>query len=157
MDYIFNIMTQEQAETIAFTWHYEGDYSFYDMEADQEDLAEFLNSEARGDTIYAVTSEGELIAFLSVTKVNSDTFDIGLGMKPNLTGRGQGEQFLRAAIDFIRSKYPVEKITLSVATFNQRAIKVYRKIGFKDAGLMMQDTNGGTYEFLHMEYLIAFE
>ena len=154
MNCAFNIMTQEQAETIAFTWHYEGDYSFYDMEEDQEDLAEFLHPEARGDTIYAVTSEGELIAFLSVTMVSSNTFDIGLGMKPNLTGRGKGEQFLRAAIDFMRSKYRVEKITLSVTTFNQRAIKVYRKIGFKDAGLMMQDTNGGTYEFLHMEYLI---
>jgi len=29
-----------------------------------------------------------------------------------------------------------------VATFNQRAIKLYRKVGFKDAETIMQDTNG---------------
>ena len=29
-----------------------------------------------------------------------------------------------------------------MATFNQRAIKLYRKVGFKDAETIMQDTNG---------------
>ena len=36
-------MTQEQAEEIAFNWHYDAEYSFYDMEADKEDLVEFLD------------------------------------------------------------------------------------------------------------------
>lgn len=35
-----------------------------------------------------------------------------------------------------------------MATFNQRAIKVYRKVGFKDIDSFMQDTNGNIYEFL---------
>jgi [ribosomal protein S18]-alanine N-acetyltransferase len=45
MTYELHVMTQEQAEEIAFNWHYDGEYSFYDMEADQEDLEEFLNPE----------------------------------------------------------------------------------------------------------------
>lgn len=31
MTYQFRIMTQEQVENIAFNWHYNGEYSFYDM------------------------------------------------------------------------------------------------------------------------------
>ena len=39
MTYEFNILTQEQAENIAYNLHYDGEYSFYNMEADEEDLA----------------------------------------------------------------------------------------------------------------------
>ncbi len=152
MGYQFTTMTQEQAEDIAFNWHYDGEYSFYDMEADKEDLAEFLNPETRGDSIFAVTLEDELVAFLSITRMAPTTFDIGIGMKPALTGRGKGTGFLKAVMDFIESEFKAEKITLSVAAFNERAIKVYRKIGFEDVGMMMQETNGGIFEFLKMEY-----
>ncbi len=151
MEYQFTIMTQEQAEYIAFTWHYEGEYSFYDMEADKEDLAEFLNPETRGETTFAVIKEEELIGFLSVMKMGRNIADIGLGLKPALTGRGMGSPFLEAAIDFVMTEFQAEKITLSVAAFNQRAIKVYRNIGFEEVGIMMQETNGGTFEFLKME------
>lgn len=51
-------------------------------------------------------------------------------------------------INFIQSEFKPEKITLSVATFNQRAIKLYRKIGFEDVEPFMQDTNASTFEFL---------
>ena len=152
MAYEFSVMTQGQAENIAFNWHYDGEYSFYNMEADEEDLAEFLNREERGNSTFAVTKENELVAFFSFSKVANRTFDISLGMRPDLTGKGNGITFLRASINFIQTEFKAEKITLSVATFNQRAIKSYRKVGFKDVETFIQDTNGSTFEFLKMEY-----
>ncbi|UFT98419.1 GNAT family N-acetyltransferase [Radiobacillus kanasensis] len=152
MEYKFSFLTQKQAEKIAFNWHYDGDYSFYDLEADKEDLNEFLDQETRGDSTFAVTKEKELVAFFTVYKVNKRTVDIGLGLRPDLTGRGMGSDFLKAGLDFVQAEYNPEKITLSVATFNQRAIKVYRQIGFRDVTTFMQDTNGSTFEFLKMEY-----
>ncbi|MCD5324400.1 MULTISPECIES: GNAT family N-acetyltransferase [Pontibacillus] len=152
MAYNFSILTQEQAEDIAFNWHYDGEYSFYDMEADKEDLDEFLNPEERGNSTFAVTKENELVAFFSFSEVADGTFDIGLGMRPDLTGKGNGLEFLRAGINFIQTEYKPEKVTLSVATFNQRAIKLYKRIGFKDVEIFSQDTNGSTFEFLKMEY-----
>ncbi|MFD2617414.1 GNAT family N-acetyltransferase [Terrilactibacillus laevilacticus] len=152
MAYNFSVLTQEQAEDIAFNWHYDGEYSFYDMEADKEDLDEFLNPEERGNSTFAVTKENELVAFFSISRVADGTFDIGLGMRPDLTGKGNGLEFLRAGINFIQTEYKPEKVTLSVATFNQRAIKLYRKVGFKDVGHFLQDTNGSTFEFLKMEF-----
>ena len=48
MGYMFTVMSQAEAEEIAYNWHYEGEYSFYDIEADEEDLAEFLKDESEG-------------------------------------------------------------------------------------------------------------
>lgn len=152
MTYKFEVMTQEQAQDITFNWHYDGEYSFYDMEADKEDLDEFLDPGKRGNSMYAVINNNELIGFFSVKKEKEKTFDIGLGMRPDLTGRGKGLEFLKASIEFVENEYKPEKITLSVATFNQRAIKVYRKFGFNDINTFIQDTNGSTFEFLKMEY-----
>ena len=44
-------MDQRSAQEIA-TWHYDGEYSFYDAEADQEDLEELLNPQLRGDSMF---------------------------------------------------------------------------------------------------------
>lgn len=146
-------MTQEQAETIAFTWHYDSEYSFYDLEADKEDLEEFLDADKRGNSMFAVSKDEELIAFLSIHRIDVNTVDIGLGMRPDLTGKGMGLEFLKAGMEFIKSEANPKKITLSVAKFNQRAINVYRKVGFEDVEIFMQDTNGSTFEFLKMEYI----
>lgn len=48
MGYTYTVMKQEEAEEIAYNWHYKGEYSFYDIKADEEDLAEFLEGESRG-------------------------------------------------------------------------------------------------------------
>jgi [ribosomal protein S18]-alanine N-acetyltransferase len=150
--YRFEKMTQQEAEEIAYNWHYDGDYSFYDMEADKEDLAEFLNPELRGDSVFTIYKGEEIIGYFSVNQTAAATYDIGLGMRPDLTGRGMGVDFLKAGLDFVITRFSPKKITLSVATFNQRAIKVYRKMGFKELDTFMQDTNGDTYEFIRMEY-----
>ncbi|MFF3102514.1 GNAT family N-acetyltransferase [Viridibacillus arvi] len=152
MGYRFEIMTQEQAEEIAFNWHYDAEYSFYDMEADKEDLVEFLDPNKRGDSNFVVTKDNDIIGFFSFNQVDINTIDIGLGMRPNLTGNGNGLEFLKAGIEFAELKYTPQNIMLSVATFNQRAIKVYRKIGFEEVDTFMQNTNGNSFEFLKMTY-----
>lgn len=68
MTYKFEFMTQEQAEHIAYNWHYDGEYSFYDFEADKEDLEEFINPEIRGNSMYSVIKNKELVGFLALTK-----------------------------------------------------------------------------------------
>jgi [ribosomal protein S18]-alanine N-acetyltransferase len=150
--YRFEKMTQQEAEEIAYNWHYDGNYSFYDMEADKEDLAGFLNPELRGDSVFTVYKVEEIIGYFSVNQTAAATYDIGLGMRPELTGSGMGLDFMKAGMDFVKSRFKPDIITLSVAMFNQRAIKVYRRMGFIDLDTFMQNTNGGSYEFLRMEY-----
>ncbi|MBO1624500.1 GNAT family N-acetyltransferase [Bacillus arachidis] len=152
MNYTFEVMTQEQAEDIAYNWHYEGEYSFYDLEADQEDLAEFLDPNIREETTFAVSENNKLVGFFSFHKIDIHTVDIGLGMKPSITGNGLGADFVQAGLVFCKGKYKPRYITLSVAKFNERAIKVYKKAGFDGVGTFIQRTNGSQFEFLKMIY-----
>ncbi|KGP73394.1 GNAT family N-acetyltransferase [Pontibacillus yanchengensis] len=152
MMYILKPLTQAQAEEIAYKWHYDGDYSFYDMEADQEDLLEFLDPAQRGDSYYAVFDDDQMIGFFSFTQKDDHTIDIGLGMRPENTGEGNGEIFVHAGIEFAKRTYHPPHITLSVATFNKRAIKVYENIGFQKEDTFMQPTNGSNFEFVRMVY-----
>lgn len=76
-------------------------------------------------------------------------------MKPELTGRDLGLDFFKAGLRFAISKYNPNEITLSVATFNDRAINVYKKAGFESVETFMQDTNGSRFEFLKMKYECA--
>lgn len=121
MTHQFAVLTQPQAETIAYTWHYEGDYSFYNMEADKDDLAEFLDAKQRGQSVFAITSDEELVGFVSVAPTDAETVDIGLGMKPDLTGNGSGRAFVTSILDFVKATYSPHRTTLSVAAFNVRA------------------------------------
>ncbi|MFB1050384.1 GNAT family N-acetyltransferase [Paraliobacillus sp. JSM ZJ581] len=154
MNYQFNKLSQEQAEHIAFNWKYERAYSFYNMTADEEDLTEFLNPLQRGDKYFIVTKGNEEVGFFCFEN-EGESIDIGLGLKPELTGRGIGLEFLKVGLDYAMSKYNPIEITLSVATFNERAIKVYKKAGFESTENFMQDTNGSCFEFLKMKYKCA--
>lgn len=150
MDYTFQAMTQEQAENIAASWSYQGEYSFYDMNADPEDLEEFLDPEKREGVYFVVLSQNELIGFYSFQQSDKDTVDIGLGMKPELTGKGNGAAFLAAGLEFAETRYRPKHMTLSVAAFNTRAITLYEKLGFRKVESFVQATNGGQYDFVKM-------
>ncbi|WP_020059552.1 GNAT family N-acetyltransferase [Bacillus sp. 123MFChir2] len=152
MGYIFKVMTQEEAREIAYNWHYEGKYSFYDMEADMEDLEEFLNDEMRGDNTFVVQENDRVVGFFSFHKIDNQTVDIGLGMRPDITGNGLGLKFVKAGLAFSKKKYHPKYMTLSVVTFNKRAIKVYKKAGFEAVGTFVQETNGSRFEFFKMMY-----
>lgn len=150
--YILKEMTQQQAEDIAYNWHYHAEYSFYDMEADEEDLIEFLDPKQRGESMFVALNGQDVVGYFCFNKVDKDIIDIGLGMKPNLTGSGRGVEFLKAGLDFAKFTYNPDQITLSVATFNLRAIKVYKTVGFVEMQTFMQDTNGSSFEFIKMIY-----
>lgn len=147
-------MTQEQAELIAYQWKYEDEYSFYDITADDEDLEEFLDANRREDSFLVVYRNNELVGYFVFDTREPDTVNIGLGMRPQLTGKGEGIHFLLAGMKYAQTKYSPLIFTLSVATFNVRALKIYERAGFKKIEAFMQETNGGKYEFIKMHYLI---
>ncbi len=148
----FNIepLTQSDAETIA-TWHYDGEYAFYDAEADPEDLEELLDPALRGDSMFAVRDgAGDLVGFFAF-QIEDGVVDFGLGLRPDLTGRGLGADFARAGLDCARTRFSPKTIQLRVAAFNKRAIKVYQRVGFREVEHYLNRTNGGEFEFIRME------
>ena len=149
MQFRFKLMNESYAHAIA-NWHYEGIYAFYDMDQDIKDLEELLDPHSwRGKYCAVVNERGELIGFFCFEK-EDEAVVIGLGLKPDCTGERLGQAFVEAGLEYAKQKFDPATFRLSVATFNQRAIRVYEKVGFKADGVFMNETNGGQYEFLRM-------
>jgi ribosomal-protein-alanine N-acetyltransferase len=157
MKYIFAPMNQEYANALVSNWHYDDVYSFYDMAADEDDLRIFMDTNNWRDKIKAVLNEDdELVGWASFYTEN-DEFWLSLGLRPDLTGQGLGEEFVLECTRYAISQYKFTKptIKLAVALFNQRAIKVYQRAGFLETSRTIRDTHVGQVDFIEMEKHIA--
>jgi ribosomal-protein-alanine N-acetyltransferase len=144
------LMTQDEAEVIA-EWRYDPPYDFYNTTADARDLAELLDPDQRSDRYFAArNAAGELIGYFEFGR-DARVVRVGLGLRPDLTGRGLGLSFLEQGLSFARRRFRPGRFRLSVAEFNKRAIKVYERCGFTRTRSFVHETNGGTYRFVEME------
>jgi len=150
MEFAIRPMTAVDAHTVA-SWRYPGEYSFYDADADPDDLAELLDPAEWGSRYFAADELAghELAGFLMV-KLHGRVAEIGLGLRPDLTGRGLGEPFLRTCLRFASAVLGATSYTLAVAAFNRRAITVYERAGFQQVERFEHVTNGGRYAFIRM-------
>ena len=90
------------------SWRYEPPYDFYDGDVDP-----VLNPER----FYEALDEEGLLVGNYYFEEKGDALEIGLGMRPDLTGRGLGLEFFRAGLDFAREQFRPESIILNVASF----------------------------------------
>lgn len=142
MELVFRPLTQIHALEIANQWKYADIYSFYDMTADAEDYEEFIDEDLRNQNDhYEALENNELFGFFCVIQEGS-SIEIGLGMRPDICGRGKGKQFVTQIIDFLAHNYKFDTLIMNVASFNQRAIKVYRSCGFQDSEIIKRSSNG---------------
>jgi RimJ/RimL family protein N-acetyltransferase len=159
MQFRFTPMAAEDVHQI-MTWRYEGPYSVYNWQ-EKDDPAELLD---RRSPYFAVRDErGELIGFFTYGSSayvwgsgephlysEGKTITIGLGLRPDLTGRGLGLAFVEAGLDFAREHFAPERFRLYVLSFNERAIRIYKRAGFERAGVYVQHNPSGDREFLEM-------
>lgn len=122
------------------TWKYEEEYAMYSFSESNEDIQELMNGE-----YFSVLDELErLVGFICCgesARVPGGTsiglyqeegyLDIGLGLDPDLTGQKIGSVFLKQSLVFLQNHFKSSQFRLVVATFNERAIKVYERTGFK--------------------------
>jgi len=143
-------MAQADAELVA-SWHYPEPYSFYDWTAFEEDLAELLDPALRGDVYFAVDDDlGEVVGYFSFRQSGPDGLVIGLGLRPDLTGKGLGASFLSAGVDYGREQFSAREFSLAVAAGNVAARRVYERAGFAKVRTYMHTTSRGDWEFVEM-------
>ncbi|WP_430788050.1 GNAT family N-acetyltransferase [Virgibacillus flavescens] len=130
-------MTQDFAvETLH--WKYEKPYDLYNNELNSEAIEELLSY----SYFAIVDQDDELLGYFctgvsaqvpagnKVKAYSEDMVDIGIGMKPTLTGKGFGTTFFSFILHDIEQANPNLRMRLTVATFNKRAIRLYEKFGF---------------------------
>jgi len=130
-------MDETRARSI-LGWHYDPPYDIYDPGAGdvEETVQTLLDPEY---AYYALlTAGGELVAYCCFGAdarvpggdYGADALDVGLGVRPDLTGRGQGSAYVQAALDWARRTFSPSAFRVTIAEFNGRALRVWEKAGF---------------------------
>ena len=128
------VVNEEYARMIS-SWTYEDIYSFYNH--DISNISSLLDGnhyvllDDKGDIIgYYCYGEDARIPTIEEEVYDDDYLDYGLGLRPNLCGKGYGQEFVTIGINYARVSLDCNHLRLSVACFNERAIKIYKKVGF---------------------------
>lgn len=117
-------------------WRYEPPYDFYNNDLTDGNIHEMLHR-----SYYAVVDiYGCLVGFFCLgesARVPNGTYsenmiDIGLGLEPGRTGKGMGYFFFSYILHHIQHAFPFTSLRLTVASFNERAIRLYIKSGFQE-------------------------
>lgn len=162
--YHFYPMTKDKAVQIS-KWKYREPYAFYDMDDSEECIFELLHE----DYFYGLNAEGALSGFIckgcsarvpggyavGIYDQYTKVMDIGIGLTPDFTGQGKGRDFLTDGLNFLHERYKVNHFQLVVAGFNQRAIKVYERIGFEKGTSFKSSVNGQEISFTVMNLSIG--
>jgi len=159
MDYVIREMDIVSAREIIL-WKYEKPYSLYNLNGSDEDIKELLH----GSYYSAYNKSKELAGYFcfgesaqvpigkTLNSYDDKSFiDIGLGLQPELCGKGYGVDFTTCGLRCAKNMFSARKFRLTVAKFNQRAIKVYEKIGFRRSNISFsKDSETRKIEFIIM-------
>src|SRR5215831_16970424 len=138
MPFLVRSFTRRDLQTIR-TWRYPPPYACYNGKRLTFDarlfflFRRFFNSPPY-EYVAVENEQGDLVGFFQfVLRPGSPagTITVGLGMRPDLTGQGQGLAFVKAGLAFGQQRYTPTAFRLLVLTWNQRAIKVYLRAGFR--------------------------
>lgn len=120
-------------------WQYEAPYDLYSHDVDKVEETVRYYSDPVHHYYTARSAEGELLGFFCFGQEarvpggnyeGSDVVDVGIGLRPDLTGRGMGHAFIAAVIGFARRQFSPRYLRATVADFNKRSRRAFEKHGF---------------------------
>lgn len=120
-------------------WRYEPPYEIYHFPhpPKPEEIEEWLDPQIAGHGMW--NNAGEMVAFctfgldgqVSGGDYSAAALDIGMGVRPDHTGRGLGRSVAQSVIDFAQRTFDPPMLRVTIATFNQRAMRVWLGHGFE--------------------------
>lgn len=152
MRFLIRDMSQDDALAVA-AWRYEAPYDVYDFGENPQDLAELMDPTRREGVWFAVDdADGGTLVGFGEFKVGDDQVEIGLGLRPDLTGGGLGPLFTEALMDFARERWHPARFWLDVLPWNERAMRAYERVGFVRGEVYTRRfDDGAESEFRRME------
>lgn len=144
-------------------WHYDAPYDFYNLNPNEieQNVHYFLDPQ---NNFYGIfEKQEELIGYCSFGEdgqvpggdYSTPGLDIGMGIRPDLTGQRRGSCYVEAVLDFARQTFAPPFIRVTVAAFNQRALRVWYKAGFRAVKTFEHQTQGVSFVILVQETRLA--
>lgn len=146
--FVIKPMTAVDAQALLY-WQYSGDYAIYSMSTEYAaaDVHFFVDPRNRYYAIDRINDSlgrglGGFCCFGHDAQVPGGDYseaalDIGLGMRPDLTGQGLGTLFLGTILDFARQTFAPQLFRATIASFNGRSRRVFAKQGFEERARFM--------------------
>lgn len=141
-------MTEPDAREM-LSWQYEPPYAMYSMttidDADMPDEVAYLLD--ADNHFYAIYDSGEMIGhcvFHAEARVSGDSYaedalDVGIGMRPDMTGQGRGRDITRQVLNFAREQYAPSMYRATIIAWNKRAQAVCLQNGFRQSRRFASD------------------
>jgi ribosomal-protein-alanine N-acetyltransferase len=153
----FSPMDEAAARSIS-SWRYEAPYEVYSM--DREDVDQLVSAFIRPEYAYHAILDraGELAGYCCFGAdaqvpggdYDDPALDVGLGVRPDLTGQGLGATFVSAVLNFARQEMTPTELRITVAEFNKRALRVWQKAGFQPVQKFERTFDGMPFVILTM-------
>jgi RimJ/RimL family protein N-acetyltransferase len=164
MAFYIKELTEQHCKEIC-SWCYPVPYDIYNwspwgiLVAQDQQFADPGIREAQFAAIVQVKDEKkhdtELIGYVQYFPLHEVT-RLGVGLKPDLCGKGLGIYFMDTIIKEALRRNPNHEIDLEVHTWNERAQKVYSKAGFMKTDEYERITPTGMGQFYCMVYKKAY-
>ena len=155
MDLRLENLTENRAKQIC-SWKYSDEYSIYNYPEWDKILNErwgiTVEEERKNEFNAIVDDYNNLCGYIRLLDKNEHVL-IGVGLDPSLCGQGLGNIIMEIVKQQCKKKYASKKIILEVRSFNERAIKCYKKAGFNIVDIYKKDSPIGSGEFIKMEFI----
>jgi RimJ/RimL family protein N-acetyltransferase len=158
MSFIFRPVDEASARAF-LSWRYEPPYDIYNVEPAEIDSEILFFLDPRNGYFSIFDEPGDLVAFCCFGQdacvpggdYSAPALDIGLGVRPDLTGQGRGLTYVNAVLEFARQSYRSAFFRVTVAEFNKRALRVWEKAGFQPMQTFSRQHDGLVFVVLVRE------
>lgn len=113
------------------------------------------------DSAFAIEIDGELAGWLGFDEETDPGYmhaGIDISLDPRFQGQGLGPDAIRTVIRWLAGERGHHRFTIDPSAHNERAIRAYASVGFRQVGLMRRyerDADGpGFHDGLLMDLLI---
>ncbi|QFS94551.1 hypothetical protein FIV07_27650 (plasmid) [Mycobacterium sp. THAF192] len=140
-------MTVSEAVDVA-GWRYTGDWSVYDLATPQpvlDNLASY-HSVVSGEDLLGFCCTGVEARIAGMTG-DPAILDVGMGMNPNLVGRGNGARFAEIVLRYLDERHPSGTLRAAVQAWNERSLRLTRHLGFRDTGELIVIQSGRSVSY----------
>jgi RimJ/RimL family protein N-acetyltransferase len=121
-------MGQEMAE-----WRYPGPWAVYDVSGPIDPAEGFWAVLDESDAVVGYACFG-VEARVPGFEERSGVLDVGIGMRPELTGQGRGREFAAAVLEHGQSVTGARRLRAVVQDWNARSRRLLTGLGFAETG-----------------------
>ena len=108
----------------------------------------YKKTEKQDRRYFVASIKGKIIAYISSKDIDMDegTSVLGLVLDPNFQSAGYGKRIMEKFLELYFEDYGFDEMTLTVDMFNERAIRLYKSLGFKVVGRGYQIFDGERWQ-----------